>query len=560
MRLRRVADEMLRRFALWIAAPEDDSDVRLGGWLLPEWMRVAASTTFLLVVFTLVRHVAMTACRLPEEALAGRWILGTCVARHGIELFGGLAVYLLLVLAVPRLRDDWEAVEGGVPLRFFVGGLAIVLAWSGAGYAYNAWYDQAHLADRAILVVLAALVWWRPAFVFPFVLVYWTLMWQFDFPALGFPVLVAEFKPLAQTLAAFVAVLLVQSVSGRRSMHAFLFLALCLVAANFWIPALAKLKIGWLSHGHLYFLLPNAYTHGWLAFVPSDTIAAVARALATADWPMRLGTILVEGGALLFFANERTASALLVAFTILLGIFLGTIGYFFWKWMLLQLGLLLIVFRPSAAAMRTRLFTRARFIVSLPVIATASYWTAPAALAWFDTPLTNALYFEAVGASGAVYELPPAFFAPYESHIAMAVFIGSLTSQPVLAASYGVTSVRSTADALLTARTPDDIEHLEEAAQRPGRATLDPGFLLTFEAFVRRSASVANRLRDERHWRFSLHPPPFLWTFSRGPAWDGREEIATVRIYRVSSFFDGQHYEVFRRELLSTVAVPPAHR
>jgi hypothetical protein len=273
---------------------------------------------------------------------------------------------------------------------------------------------------------------------------------------------------------------------------------------------------------------------------------------------MRIGTILVEGSALFMFANKRAAHTLLIAFTLLLGMFFATIGYFFWKWMAVHLGLLLIVFRtPSSAAWCARLFTRARFLVSVPLIATAPYWTAPAALAWFDTPLTSALRFEAVGTSGIVYDLPPSFFAPYESHVAMSFFIGSLTPMPLLAASYGVTSERSTADALLTAHTPDDIVHLEQAAPPRRLGEIDRRFAATFESFVRRRVAVANRSAGARSWMVDLHPPSFLWTFSHERKYDGGEPIALVRVYRVSSFFDGRRYELFRHELLRTVAMSP---
>jgi hypothetical protein len=437
----------------------------------------------------------------------------------------------------------------------------MTLAWAGVGYAYNAWYGQAHTADRLLLALCAVLVWWRPAFVLPFLLVFWPIVHQFDAPSLGFSVLVAEFRPVAHVLTVFVAVLIVQTVRRGRSLTLFLFLTLCLVAADFWVPAWAKVRSGWISHGHLYFLLPNAYTHGWLAFLDDETISAIARTLSAADWPMRLGVLAIEGSALALFASQRAARGLLLAFTALLGLFFLTLGYFFWKWMVLQLALWVMLFRASSQAAqqwRRELFAPGRLVVSMAAIAAAPYWTAPAALAWFDTPVANVIRYEAVGTSGAAFELPPAFFAPYESHIAMGLFAGELTPVPMLASSYGATGSRATADALLRARTPDDVVRLEQAALDGHQEAAEPPFVATFEAFVQRTAEASNRrLTRAGRWRWldALHPPPFLCTFAHGPAYRGQEPIAAVRLYHVSTFFDGTRYHRYRRIPLQTIQV-----
>lgn len=537
------------------------AEMRAGGRTVPEWTCVAAATAVLLAIFTGLRLFAMTACRLPEEAFAEPSILVACAVRRGGLLSGGFGGYLLLLVLVPRLRQGWHSLEDGGSLRLLVGVLALALAWAGAGYAYNFWYDRPHPVDRTVLWVLAGLIFWRPAFVFPFTVAFWALMWQFEWPGLGFGVLVAEFRPVVHVLIAFVAAFLIGAISARGSTDTFLFLALCLVAANYWVPASAKLQIGWLSHGHLYFLLPNAYTHGWLAFLDAETVARVARALALADWPMRAATILVEGSAILVFASARTARVLLAAFTALLLLFFLTIGFFFWKWMVLQAGLWLVLSRSAhGMAWRDRLFTRTRRAASVLVIASAPWWCAPAALAWFDTPLTSTLQFEAVGASDTLYELPPAFFAPYESQIAMGTFVGSLAHAPVLAGSYGVTSLRERADALLDAHTPADVRRLEVAIAPAGAGHPDETFARTFDELVRRAGLVSNRALSDQHGVAWLRPPAFLRTFPRGRAYEGEEPIAAIRIFHVSSFFDGVRHHLFRRELLRTVPIPPAQR
>ena len=109
------------------------------------------------------------------------------------------------------------------------------------------------------------------------------------------------------------------------------------------------------------------------------------------------------------------AKGFLILFTLLLGMFFLTIGYLFWKWMVLRGGA-----RHPAVPVRTTMppspgagisSREGRFAVSVLVIGLAQVWFQPARLAWFDTPLANMLRYEAIGPSGAAFELPPGFFA-----------------------------------------------------------------------------------------------------------------------------------------------------
>ena len=89
---------------------------------------------------------------------------------------------------------------------------------------------------------------------------------------------------------------------------------------------------------------------------------------------------------------------------------------------------------------------------------------------------------------------------------------------------------------------------------------VDEEFARRFDEFVRRVATVANRNRaaappHRRRLLTLLRPLPFLWTFQRGAPYPGSEPIASVRVVKVSSFFDGRSYALFRRETLRTIHV-----
>jgi hypothetical protein len=546
----------LSRLGSRIAEPDDESREPGRPAFDHDPARVAASVAAALAMFVVAEPALNTTCRLDAPPVSASSLLGACATARPLRVVAVAALYALALIAVPRLRQGWDQFEGGRVLRWFAAALALALAWSASAYAYNPWYDQAHVFDRLATLTLAALVFVRPAFIPPFLFAFSAVIWQLQWPALGFGILVAEFRPLTSVLTVLACTLLLQSIFGYRKMTGFLFLTLCIVAADFWVPAFAKLRIGWITHGHVYLLLPNAYTHGWLAFLSPDTIASATRTLAAADWPMRIVTFAIECAAIVTLASARVTRAMLILFTALLCGFFATLGYLFWKWMVLQAALLAVLFARSdvARGWRRELFTWPRFVVSIVVIAAAPLWLGPAALAWFDSPLADTLHYEATGPSGVTYDLGPAFFAPYESHMAMASFAANVVPDPMLVGAYGVAD-KATAARLLDARTLDDVERLERAVPRRDAASQQQAVEEYLE-FIRRALRVSNRRLGEGRSPFDfLRPPPFLWTFSRERVYDRREPLETLRICRVSSLFGEGGYRIIRKQLLHTVTV-----
>jgi len=58
--------------------------------------------------------------------------------------------------------------------------MAAILAWRHSFYHYNFYVDQSHGLDRIGLWVLAALVFWRPFFVIPFLSAVLVVIGQFE--------------------------------------------------------------------------------------------------------------------------------------------------------------------------------------------------------------------------------------------------------------------------------------------------------------------------------------------------------------------------------------------
>ena len=120
------------------------------------------------------------------------------------------------------------------------------MAWHFSTYGYNYYLDQGHYLDRALLLVLAALVWWRPLFIYPFLLLAFALMWQLAEPGLGGSIFAHKLQVL-HVLNLFAAFFVVHSVSGSGRTDVFLLLCCCLVATAYWVAALAKLDLNWIA-------------------------------------------------------------------------------------------------------------------------------------------------------------------------------------------------------------------------------------------------------------------------------------------------------------------------
>ena len=381
------------------------------------WLRVA----LLLGLFVALDYVIARATHLSAQSYGRPYLFLELLARLGALKLSLALIVLAVLVRYGRLLQPWGALEFGGRLRWFIVFLAALLAWPFSTYGYNFYFDQGHYADRALLVVLLALVWLRPVFIYPFVLLAYAVMWQLAEPvSIGGSVFAHKLQVL-HVLNLFAAAFLLYAATGWNKTRDFLFLTCCLVAAAYWEAGLTKLKIDWLSYGHLYRLPLAAYAHGWLGFLDPEAVLGFARLLVWIDWPMRLIVLAIELGCLFFLWRRPLSAALLVAVVIFHAGVFALYGFLFWTWMLLDLALLVLLLRERRAE-RLGIYGRPQLLLSVLLIAAAAVWARPPQLGWFDTRLSYTYRFEAVGASGRHYPLPAQFFAPYEDAFTIAAF------------------------------------------------------------------------------------------------------------------------------------------
>ena len=83
----------------------------------------------------------------------------------------------IILMRYGTLLSSWQMLEHGTVLRIFILFLAFVVAWPFVTYGYNYYFGQGHYLDRLVIALLLPLIWWRPVFVFPFLLLIYTVMW-----------------------------------------------------------------------------------------------------------------------------------------------------------------------------------------------------------------------------------------------------------------------------------------------------------------------------------------------------------------------------------------------
>ena len=466
----------------------------------------------------------------------------------GPQLFIFLPI-LVIMIGYKSLWKGWSSFESTSSIRWFITLVAVIMAWSFSTYDYNLYFNQGHYLDRVLLLVLVPCIYWRPFFVFPFILQLISVIWQFNYPLGGYSV--AEQFLLVRILILFLAVLVLKPLSGSRKINDFIFISLTLLASSYWWPGVGKIRLNWIAHGHLYLLMFATYAKGWLAFLDPTIIETLGKVFSWLDWPMRLGTLLLEFGAL--FALWRRASLIffLAGWPLFhLGVFAMS-GIFFWKWVLLD-ALILTLFLRNKRFRALPIFTRGHFVLSIILIGGCPLWFKPVNLSWYDSGLSYADRTHVIGVSGKEYTLSPHFFAPYDYKFTVGGF-NFFSREPRLSITWGSTRDPVVATALRKASSPEEFLAIES---KFGKIRYRPETIDKLDKFLIRFFTNLNARGSKKTWLSPIRSPAQLWTFPRGNAFTNQEKIAKLVIYQITAIFDGTRYIEIRKQLIHELDIP----
>lgn len=518
--------------------------------LRPDEASLLLTVLLALGIHALVRPLFTQAARLAPADYEGALIVAALVADPWRLL---LVLAPAVLLAATRTAPRWTDIVGGAALRTFVLSLVGVLAWWCATHERDPYFDRFHGADRLLVVALAVACWWTPLLVPAFALVALAVVGQIDAPLGGDW---TDWRIVADLLVLFGAWHLASLRRTARAGH-FVFLVLCLVGVNYFYQGVYKLALepagAWVTDNRLANLFVVSHGRGWLTWVEDGTVVAIADVLRALQVPSALGVLALELAGLAFLLRRRVTVALLIACVLLHAAIFALSGIFFWKWIVLDLGLVLLLLRLPEEELAALWLPRvAGPLAGAAVVLGLSWIFQPPYLAWWDSPLDQTYEVEAVDARGDGHVLPSWYFAPHDKLFAQARFFAADPGWN-LAGTYGTVGRHDVFVALQRARGPEEVRAL---GLRAGASRFHPAFARQLDDFLARWFAGLNRRGRPAPRLALLSPPRHIWS-SRGER-DPRPElpIARVRVWRVVEWFDGRRVHELERALVTEVVVP----
>ncbi|GEM_PF-219590 len=515
------------------------------------FLHLCARVSLLLLAYILFERFVSQITHLSESAYQQPWLLW--ILLKNLEIFKLVFVIFLSVFLIRygNLVASWQVMPSSQLIRGFIVFLASIMAWAFVCQGYNFYFGQTYLMDRLSIFILVPLLWWRPVFIYPFIVLCYLFMWQWVTPAIGGSILAHKLQVI-KILNLFAAGWALQGMVGRRRCDDLFFLAGCLLVGAYWEAALAKIELDWLSYGHLSHALLAAYAHGWLAILDPSVVIEYAHWLDAIDLPMQVFVLLIEAGCLLFFLHRNFAVFLLLCLSLFhLGVF-AMYGFLFWPWILLNLALITILLKTGSNT-DYLIFDSNHLIVSVLLIGFASHWASPWPLGWFDTRLSYTTKYTAIGKSGKQYPLSPRFFEPYGDVFTLSSFSYLIKEHKFLAGPYGVSFNREVADKLIEPLSTDQVLTLEKEL---GDNRYNAARANSHYAFLRRYINNWNQTQDKVFSLKGLGPPAQFWFMSDQPLFAGNEPIRQVIITEVTQQFDNESLRTIRRQTVALLDIP----
>lgn len=520
---------------------------RAGGWqsraLGHDSRSTFAHVVLVFVAYAVAERATGALARVRDDDLRRfSLVLASISHRWPIALLAVAVVAGLLFR--PRIRSrlvsPWSVLERGTTLRWIAIPLVLLLTWQGSLYEYNWFAGRVHLFDRALVVGLAVAVVLRPAFLLPFVVAVRIVAEQFLLP-FGTSAGRNIDRLLVIALVAIAAVHVLYVITGNPSTAPVLLVVTAALAAHFFIPGKGKVGMGWLTSGDASNLPLSSYTTGWLGHTDGAWARTLSRWLRRSDPLLKLGTMLVEVGAIVAATHWRLTRLWLPALIGFHVIVFASTGFWFGSWIVLEVALLVVFWRRSLRDWVAQNATPARAGVTALAVLGASVLFQPPGLAWLDAPVSYGYELEAIGDSGATYHVAIATLAPLDLHLAFdrVQFTATLPAT----GAYGAVTSTFEFDALQGIETFDDMAAYESSLPPTTATAASVAFIQTF---VDRTAD-----RPSPDWSV-LAPPGHFWTSRSDPAYDFQEPLAELSLYRVRSIHHDGEPE-YRREFVVRV-------
>ena len=451
----------------------------------------------------------------------------------------------LVVLLVGQRRSrtlaGWDQLEHGHALRLFATPLVVLSVWYHAFYSYNFFLQEWHHIDRLLIIGFAVAAWWRPIFLLPLVLVARIVDAQYLVPLVQTPASHIGELPL-MCLLVVAASVIGHAIHGDRRLSGVVLVTSAVVASHFFEPGLGKIALRWATESDPGEFARASYTAGWRGAGDGTWSDSLASIVDTLQVPIIVGTLLLEVGALVAVANHRLLRWWLAGWILLHTVIFAMSGFWLFEWVVVELLLLVLLWRPDLRDSLKENDTPARTLLAVGLVAIGGVIFHPPKLAWLDAPVSYGYQIEATGTSGTRYHVELAEFEP----LAEDVLFGFVGFVPERDAVNGYGGVNSTwlLDRLSESSTFEDLDELESSfADTPEYVRS------ASEQLIVRWLEHAND--DRRSIWFLIPPISRFWTSVPAPAYDGDEQLTSVEVIRVRSIHEPE--QRFDRQTVFTV-------
>jgi hypothetical protein len=447
----------------------------------------------------------------------------------------------------------WSSIDPTGGMRIFIFSISVVIMWRFATYDYNFYYDQAHNLDRILIILLAGSIYLHPIATPVFTAFAIVVASELHYPLPGASWLWPDKQILFDALILF-STHLVLATFRKTTPHFFLYMVLCLTGGIYFHAALAKLTIGphfysWLFADKLSYLFISGYINGWLGFLHSTTIIAIAKYIDRITFPLAAATLLIELSGVFILWSEKVARVVLTGFILLhVGIALAS-GIFFWMWAAYDIALIIFICKTAPVASRPT-FTAKSFVLSVAIIVFANIYFRPIHFAWFDTPFNNRFTLWGVGSSGTVYRFNTRFFSPYNIMFAQSRFY-YLSHDPVLVDTYGTTQNYSLARDL----TSNDPSQIPKLKHQYAMTFYNARLTEQFATFIRNYVGNAQKRGTKFIAINKLAPPYHFGKFARSGEYNFQEPLREIQVYYEEYFFNGQSILPLRKKSIMTISI-----
>ncbi|MFP6654505.1 MAG: hypothetical protein VCB25_02680, partial [Myxococcota bacterium] len=381
------------------------------------------------------------AANLPKRIFFESSFSFALLQHSSLALLLGLASVMLAIWLFSSYGQGeftWAQIDEVGGLRWPIFLVAMTLAWAYAGYRYNYYFDQAHLWDRWLIVALMLGTLRSPLFLPLFAFEVLMSRAQFNHPIsaivpigdelplriMGAVVGCAVWNGLADAVAAVRSRGQIKQAVEKRLQsiriptHALVYTILCLVGFYYAVAGIGKLKIGtdvldWLMFSHMENLFISSHLNGWLSSLSEGRVLDFADMIRTLHLPIAGMTLAIELGAALILVRRRGTLLILAAISLMhFGIVL-TSGVIFWKWLVLDLSLLVWLWVQRGNPEINRMYSTSYALLSIFVIGMIVAVFNLNQFAWWNTKWTMLYEVEVLDEAGNVYRVDHADFAPY---------------------------------------------------------------------------------------------------------------------------------------------------